>query len=185
MRLTLQHIAWACLLTGTTSCGVSRYLPPGEKLYDGASIKIQKAPEVKTGSNVLERKLTSLARPKRNKQIFGQPYKVWWWYKIGASKKEKGFKAWIRNVLGDPPVLTQDLNPLLNAKNMEALLESEGYFNSQVNADSSVKKDKIKLHYTGSVKPPYFFGPITWRLDSSQLTKDILQLPAEKSLLKS
>lgn len=185
MRRTLQHIAWVCLLTGATSCGVSRYLPPGEKLYDGASIKIQKAPEVKTGSKALERKLASLARPKRNKQIFNQHYKVWWWYKIGPSKKEKNFKAWVRNALGDPPVLTQDLNPLLNAKNMEALLASEGYFNSEVKADSSVHKDKITLHFIASVKPPHFFGPITWRLDSSQLTKAILQFPAENSLLKT
>ena len=185
MRRTLQHITWVCLLTGTTSCGVSRYLPPGEKLYDGASIKIQKAPEVKTGTNVLERKLASLARPKRNKQIFDQPYKVWWWYKIGPSKKEKGFKNWIRNALGDPPVLTQDLNPLLNSKNMEALLEGEGYFNSHVKWDSTVKKDNIKLQYIASVKHPYFFGPITWRLDSSQLSNNILQLPAANSLLKT
>jgi outer membrane protein assembly factor BamA len=185
MRLTLQHITWLCLLTGTISCGVSRHLPPGEKLYDGASIKIQKAPEVKTRSKVLERKLASLARPKRNKQIFDQPYKVWWWYKIGPSKKEKGFKVWLRNALGDPPVLTQDLNPLLNAKNMEALLEGEGYFTSQVKMDSSVDKREIKLRYIASVKPPYFLGAITWRLDSSQLTNQILQLPAEASLLKA
>ena len=184
MRRTLQHITWVCLLTGTTSCGVSRYLPPGEKLYGGASIEIQKAPEVKTGSKALERQLASLARPRRNKQILRQPYKVWWWYKIGPSKKEKGFKNWIRNVLGDPPVLTQDLNPLLNAKNMEVLLQSEGYFNSQVKSDSSVDKDNIKLKYTASVEPPYFFGPITWRLDSSLLTNAILQFPAENSLLK-
>ena len=185
MRRTLQHITWICLLTGITSCGVSKYLPPGEKLYDGASIEIQKAPEVETGSNVLERKLAALSRPKRNKKIFGLSYKVWWWYKIGPSKEEKGFKNWIRNVLGDPPVLTQDLNPLLNAKNMEALLESEGYFNSGVKVDSSFKKNKIKLHYTASVKPPYFFGPVTWRLDSSQLATDIRRLPAENSLLKT
>ena len=89
MRRMLQHIAWVCLLTGTISCSVSRYLPPGEKLYDGASITILKAPEVKTASKALERKLSALARPKRNKEIFGQPYKVWWWYKIGPSKKEK------------------------------------------------------------------------------------------------
>ena len=76
MRRTLQHITWVCLLTGTTSCGVSRYLPPGEKLYGGASIEIQKAPEVKTGSKALERQLASLARPRRNKQILRQPYKV-------------------------------------------------------------------------------------------------------------
>ena len=170
-------------MTGATSCGVSRYLPPGEKLYAGATIKIQKAPEVKTGSKTLERSLATLARPKRNKVIFGQPWKVWWWYKIGPSKEEKGFKNWIRNVLGDPPVLTQDLNPLLNARNMETLLESEGYFNSKVRADSSVNKNNIRLHYTANVERPYLFGPITWRLDSSQLSKEILQFPAGNSLL--
>jgi outer membrane protein insertion porin family len=185
MRRTLLHITWVCLLTGSASCGVSRHLPPGEKLYDGASIKIIKAPEVETRSKVLKNKLASLARPKRNKQIFNQPYKVWWWYKIGQSKKEKGFKIWLRNALGDPPVLTADLNPLLNAKNMEALLHSEGYFNSVVKADSSVKKNEIRLQYSASVTSPYFFGPISWRLDSSQLTNQILQLPAENSLLKT
>ena len=67
---------------------------------------------------------------------------------------------------------------------MEVLLQSEGYFNSQVKSDSSVDKDNIKLKYTASVEPPYFFGPITWRLDSSLLTNAILQFPAENSLLK-
>jgi outer membrane protein insertion porin family len=185
MRSTLLHITWVCLLTGITSCGVSRHLPPGEKLYDGASIKIIKAPEVKTGSKVLKNKLASLARPKRNKQIFGQPYKVWWWYKIGPSKKEKGFKTWFRNALGDPPVLTQDLNPSLNAKNMEVLLNSEGYFNSRVKVDSLFKKNEIRLQYSATVTSPYFFGPITWRLDSSQLTSHILQLPADNTFLKT
>src|SRR4051812_9851975 len=136
MRQALQHITWVCLITGLAACSVSRRLPAGEKLYDGASIEIKKAPEVNTRTKVLKRSLTSLARPKRNKKIFGVYYKVWWWYMIGTSKKEKGFKAWIRNVLGDPPVLTQDLNPSLNGKNMEALLESEGYFNSLVKVDS-------------------------------------------------
>src|SRR5918993_2388046 len=159
MTRTLQHITWACLLIGTTSCGVSRYLPPGEKLYDGASIKINKAGQVNTRSEVLEKKLAALARPKRNKQIFDQHYKVWWWYKIGPSKKEKGFKTWLRNALGDPPVLTQDLNPSLNAKNMEVLLNSEGYFNSLVKVDSLFKKNEIRLQYTASVTSPYFFGP--------------------------
>ena len=185
MSRPLIHMAWVCLLTGFTSCGVSRYLPPGEKLYDGASIKIMKEPEVKTSEKALKSKLASLARPKRNKQIFDQPYKVWWWYKIGQSKKGKGFKTWLRNALGDPPVLTADLNPLLNAKNMETLLESEGYFNSRVEVDSSFKKNEIRLHYHASVTSPYYFGPIAWRLDSSRLTTHLLELPLENSLLKT
>src|SRR5688500_1339357 len=103
MRRSLHHIIWAYVIISCGSCGVTRYLPPGQQLYDGASIDIQKAPEVKTKDGVLHNKLKPLARPKRNKKLFGQFYKVWWWYKIGPSKQEKGFKVWLRNTLGDAP----------------------------------------------------------------------------------
>src|SRR5688572_17329509 len=138
MRQLLQYIVWVFLILFSGSCGVNRYLPPGEKLYNGASIKIEKEPAVKTKAAALQKKLEPLATPKRNKRLFGQPYKVWWWYVIGPSKKEKGFKLWLRNTLGDPPVLTQDLNPVMTAQNMQVLLEHEGYFNSQVNVDTSI-----------------------------------------------
>src|SRR5690349_20083517 len=109
----------------SVSCGVNRYLPPGENLYDGASIKIEKAPMVKTRSSVLKNQIAPLAVPKRNKRLLGMPYSVWWWYVIGQPKKEKGFKAWLRNTLGDAPVLSQDLNPLINVEKMQRLLENE------------------------------------------------------------
>src|SRR5687768_12354201 len=101
MRRMLQHIMCVLLIVGSSSCGVNRYLPPGEKLYNGASIKVEKPPEVKTKVDAIQNKLEPLATPKRNKRLFGQPYKVWWWYVIGPSKKEKGFKIWLRNTLGD------------------------------------------------------------------------------------
>ena len=181
----LADIIWLFLGIGCSSCGVNRYLPPGEKLYKGASIKVEKAPQVKTKTSALENKLAALATPKRNKQLFGSPYKVWWWYVIGQPKKEKGFKVWLRNTLGEAPVLSQDLNPLVNAQNMQTLLENEGYFNSQVAVDTSITKNKIKLHYVAKVKRPYLFSTVTWRLDSTRLAKDLLRLPMEESLLKT
>lgn len=185
MRKLLQHIMWLLLIVGSGSCSVNRYLPAEEKLYNGATIKISKAPEIKVKEASIQSKLSSLATPKRNKRLLGEPYKVWWWYVIGQPKKEKGFKAWLRNTLGQPPVLSGDLNPELNAQNMQALLETEGYFNSKVSVDTSIKKKKIKLHYQARVARPYQFGPITWQLDSSQLARDILQLPKVGSLLKT
>src|SRR5215217_7402292 len=99
MRGLFQYIIWTFLVLGSGACGVNRYLPPREKLYDGASIKIEKATGVKTKVSVIQKKMASLATPKRNKRLFGKPYKVWWWYVIGQSKKEKGFKVWLRNTL--------------------------------------------------------------------------------------
>jgi outer membrane protein assembly factor BamA len=164
---------------------VNRYLQPGQRLYDGATIKVEMPQGVKTKASVIEKKLKPLATPKRNKHLFGKPYRVWWWYIFGQPKKEKGFKTWLRNTLGEPPVFGEDLNPELNAQNMQSLLESEGYFNSQVLADTTFPEKRIKLFYLATVKRPYMLGHISWRTDSSQLAKDLLNLPKEGSLLKT
>src|SRR3954471_8113946 len=130
------------LLTAGFSCGVKRHLPSGKKLYYGAEFKISKAPEVKTKTIEIKNSLMKYASPKRNKFLFGQPYKLWWWYKIGQPKKDKGFKNWLRNAIGEPPVFFSDLKPELNSQSMQTLLENDGNFNSKVTFDSSTKKNK-------------------------------------------
>src|SRR5688572_29181601 len=137
MRWLLQYSICLVLLIGSESCGVNRRLQPGQQLYDGAKITVEMQQGTKIKASAIEKKLKPLATPKRNKRLFGKPYKVWWWYVIGQPKKEKGFKTWLRNTLGEPPVLGEDLNPELNAQNMQALLENEGHFNSVVMVDTS------------------------------------------------
>ena len=118
MRCLLQYFSCFILLIGSASCGVNRRLQPGQQLYDGATIKVDIPQGIKTKTSTIEKKLKALATPKRNKRLFGKPYKVWWWYVIGQPKKEKGFKAWLRNTLGEPPVLATDLNPELNSNTL-------------------------------------------------------------------
>ena len=79
----------------------------------------------------MKKQLAGSCQPKKNKMIFGMPYKVWWWYKIGEPKKQKGFKYWLRNKLGEEPVLSSRVKPTANALNMKAALQNEGYFESQ------------------------------------------------------
>ena len=172
------------LLTAGFSCSVKRYLPTGEKLYSGADIKISKAPQVKTKTIEIRNNLANYATPKRNKLLFGQPYKLWWWYKIGQPKKEKGFKNWLRNVIGEPPVFFSGLTPEINAQSMQTQLENDGYFNSQVRFDSSMKKNKGKIIYAATVQRPYLVGKISWIPDSSSVAKALAALPHEGALLQ-
>jgi outer membrane protein assembly factor BamA len=185
MRKVLHHIVFIFLVVASCSCGVNRRLPAGEKLYYGAEVNIEKKPEVKTKTSVLRKKLAGIATPKRNKMLFGMPYKVWWWYVIGQPKKEKGFKNWLRNTLGEAPILSQNLNPALNVQNMKALLENEGYFNSTVVGDTLSRKKKIKVRYQARVERPYLIGSVKWRLDTSRLEKDIIHLPNNETKLKT
>jgi outer membrane protein insertion porin family len=185
VRLKLRNIVILLGMWGCCSCGVNRYLPPGQKLYDGARVEVIKAPEIKTSAASLKNELAGIATPKNNKWFLGMPYKVWWWYMIGKPKKEDGFKAWYRNVLGDPPVLSQSVDPALNARNMMARLENEGYFNSVVTGDTVVEKNKFKAVYRARIARPYSIRSTGWRLDSSRLAKDIQSLPREESHLKT
>src|SRR5262245_34874962 len=123
---------WLLVVFIAAGCSVSKYLPPGEKLYRGADIKVIKEDSVHTSKRSLKKQLKLTVKPKANKFLFGQPYKVWWWYVIGETKKQKGLKYWLRSKLGEPPVLSSRVNAAVTAENMQAYLENNGYFHSAV-----------------------------------------------------
>ncbi len=152
-----------------SGCSVKKYLPPGEKLYRGASITIKKEQNAKISSRSVKSQLKLVARPKTNTFLLGQPYKVWWWYVIGAPKKPTGFKAWLRKTLGEAPVLSSRVKPKATAELMQASLENSGYFHSVVSGDTMHKNEYVKASYTARVFPPYKIKDITWVSDSSPL----------------
>lgn len=167
------------------SCSVKRFLPPGEKLYKGAGIKVEKNSTVKTSKSSLRKKMKVALRPKRNKFVLGQPYKVWWWYVIGEPKRKKGLRTFLRDKLGEPPVLSSNVNPVTTAENMEALLENYGYFHSQVEGDTAAQGYFLKAHYSALVEQQYMIKKITWVSDSSTLLTILEKEQQKESLLKA
>ena len=107
------------------SCSVKKYLPAGEKLYDGAVVEMELAPGVKEKKSSLIKPLEDLVKPKRNKMFLGNPNKLWRWYAIGASKEEKGFKHWLREKTGEPPVLSSSVDLHVNTQNMQDIFRLE------------------------------------------------------------
>ncbi|MEO7046201.1 MAG: hypothetical protein ABI091_12905, partial [Ferruginibacter sp.] len=120
MRYVIFYIL---LLMFASSCTVQRFLPPGEKLYRGATINVTKDSATKGTKGQLKDMLKLAASPTPNKFLLGQPYKVWFWYVIGQPKSEKGFKAFLRKKLGEPPVLSNRVNSKSTAENMQSLME--------------------------------------------------------------
>ena len=162
------------LLLVISSCSVQRFLPPGEKLYRGSTVKITREKDVKTSTKTLKAQLNAQAKPKHNKFLLGQPWKVWWWYKIGEPKRPKGLKAFLRSKLGEPPVLSSRVNAVSSAENMQAFLENNGYFHSTVHGDTTNKSYFTTAHYTADIFPQYKLRNITWVSDSSELMKALM-----------
>jgi outer membrane protein insertion porin family len=159
------------ILALASSCSVAKYLPPGEKLYRGATVTVERHKDVKTSEKSLRKQLKQSARPKTNKFILGQPYKVWWWYVIGEPKREKGLKAFLRNKLGEPPVLSSRVNAPVTAENMNAYLENLGYFHSAVTGDTINSGYFTKAIYKATVLPQHTLRNITWVNDSTPILK--------------
>ena len=184
MKLALKIINVLIVLF-LSSCSVQKYMPAGERLYRGASIKIEKDSATTTSKKTLKRTLNLAVVPKENKYLLGQPYKVWWWYKIGQPKRESGLKAFLRKKLGEAPVFASKINTKVSAENMQSLMENIGYFHTTVQGDTShVGSYFIKANYIAQVKPQYKIAKIDWVGDSNALFKTLENNSQKRGLLK-
>ncbi|MCW3090234.1 MAG: hypothetical protein JWP81_1303 [Ferruginibacter sp.] len=166
-----------------SSCGVQRFLPPGERLYRGATITVEKDSAVKVSSRQLRKQLELADKPGGNKFAVGQPYKVWWWFVIGEPKRPNGVRAFFRNKLGAPPILSSMVNPSVTAQHMQAFLENLGYFHSVVSGDTINNGYMTRAIYKAHVLPQYTIKNISWVNDSLPLVK-LLQQHQQKGILQ-
>lgn len=171
----MKKFLYILLIASLSSCSVQKFLPEGERLYKGAEIKLTKDAEVTQKNKALKTLMNSAISPRPNKYFLGQPWKVWWWYKIGEPKREKGFKAFLRNKLGEPPVLSSRVKVESTAENIQSLMENNGYFKTSVQGDTTNFKYFTKAVYTAQVKPQYIINEVKWVTDSSRLMKAILR----------
>ncbi len=178
-----QCLYGVILIALCAGCSVRRFLPEGESMYRGPSIEVQRQPNTKTSKRQLQKQLTLAVRPKANKFFLGQPYKVWWWYVIGEPKRKKGVRAYFRNRLGAPPVLSSKINASVTAENMQAFLENRGYFHSTVSGDTINDRYFVRAVYKANVFPEYTIKNVIWVNDSSDLVK-LLQEKQREGILK-
>lgn len=179
----MKKLCYITLVVLFSSCSVQKFLPEGERLYKGAEVKVTKDTAVKQSSKELKALIKSAVSPRPNKYFLGQPWKVWWWYKIGEPKREKGFKAFLRNKLGEPPVLSSRVKVESTAENIQSLMENNGYFKTTVQGDTNNFSYYTKAVYTAQVKPQYTINKIEWVTDSSDIMRAILRTRG-RSLLR-
>ena len=181
----MYNLLLACLLTGAlASCGVTRYLPEGERFYNGALIILQNDSLDKKQKKALAGSLNSLIRPVPNKKLLGVKTKLWWYYKAGNPKNDKSLKGWMKNKLGEPPVYLSMTNPKNTRAVLENFLENKGYF--QATVKDSLISDSTQGKYLYTVIPGhrYTIRQVSFSGDSAGPSGYIQQVASE-SLLKS
>ncbi|RZK54568.1 MAG: hypothetical protein EOO91_15695, partial [Pedobacter sp.] len=164
----------ACLVVA--SCSTTRRLKPGQYLYTGAEINInpdssKRIDDQKEVKKTLENK----TRPRPNKSILGIKYKLLIHNLAPDTVKPKGIGNWLKNKIGEPPVLLSEVKIKYNNDVLKSYLISQGYLQAEVTGDTVVKGKKGKAIYTTNTGIRYKINSITFPKDTGVLTHIIDQ----------
>jgi outer membrane protein insertion porin family len=174
-----------CVVIVFSGCRGTRFLNEGEAFYTGSKINFETQGRRVGRKRVLEKELQDLIIPKPNSTVLGMRPGVWFYYVAGTPKKKKGIKSFIKNKLGQPPVLMKDVNPEVMAKALGSQLFNEGYFKSSVSAEVKTKGKEGKVIYTVKISRPYRLDSIRYPNPRDSVYAAIVRTLKEKSLIKT
>lgn len=162
------------LVLFATSCSSTKHLPEGELLYTGATVKVVKDTNVTAKQRrLLQAKLKEIPRPIPNKKFLGIRYKLFFYNLAGDVKKEKGFRHWLRNTLGEAPVLFSQVDLEYNRALLQNFSENNGYFNTRTSADSTKHGKRVTAEYKVTPGKQYKIKSVEFPSDSSAIGKAV------------
>jgi outer membrane protein assembly factor BamA len=148
------------------SCSVTHNFKPGEYLLIANNIKFNgKNPGISSSE------LSSIAKPKPNQKFLG----VWrvkaYMFHLGTKGKENSkFRTWLREKVGERPVLFDSAATLQATGEMKLYLNKVGYFYSGVSFDTKHhKKKKIVVNYLITPSAPYKLMTVEYYITDSTI----------------
>jgi len=180
MKFNVSLFAITILLS-LSACNVTKHLPDSETLYRGSVIHVQASSKKISGE--LKDELKALVRPHPNKSLLGIRYKLYFYY-VAGEPKGKGLRKFIREKLGEEPVLTSQVNLEKNRLVLENHLQNKGYFQASVKVDTTTKKRMTELEFQVFSGSQYLIRDVHFPGDSSVVCKEIRE-NSSKSQLKS
>lgn len=174
-------VASLLLLAG---CNGALLLPKGEKLYNGAKVKVKK-PNKKWDTKALEAALPkAIVLPRRNSRLLGLRPRVSIYNVFHNDKKEKGFRNWVANKLGTEPVLYQASIINSHREAMKNTAANFGFFDIEIKSKEKGILRKRRLKHTVLLHAPAkTIESLNFPADSGALEQRLQQLKSSSLLV--
>jgi outer membrane protein insertion porin family len=154
------------------SCNTTKFVPKGDALYTGATVKVEDSTLSKKEKNKVEEATANLPQPKPNSRFFGIPFKLVFYDMAGDTSKHGFIRKFLRKI-GRPPVLLSSVNLDYNVQLLENHLQNMGYFQTTASADTIVKLKKGHVNYKVTPGQVYTIKNVSFETDSSALGQAI------------
>ncbi len=151
----LQAVACILSILFLVSCSNTKYLAEGDSLFIGGNVTVTDTFLTKSERKDMETFLEENIRPRPNKTFLKMRIKLYFHNKAGEPQSERGVRNFIRNKLGEPPVLARHFDVNYDAKLLENKMHNIGYFQSSVSGITTEKKKRVKVHFEAATGPQY------------------------------
>lgn len=182
LKKYIKTISYVTVVVGVTSCSNTKFLKEGQFLYTGAKIEVKSDSLGKKEKNNLSEALVGQLRPKPNSSFLGLRPRLYIWNITKEPTKDKGIRNWLKNKIGEKPVLLGDVDQEFNRKIIVNFSENKGYFNAQASSDTVSKNKKAQVIYTLKPGSRYVMNKISFPADSSQINKEIQAIKGDSYL---
>jgi outer membrane protein assembly factor BamA len=163
------------------SCNSTKYVPKGDALYTGASVKVNDSTLSKKEKKRLVTLTSALSRPLPNSKFLGISFKLFFYNLAGNPAKKNFFRKLFRKI-GQPPVLLSSVDVEYNSKLLQNYLENIGYFQAESNGDTVVKRGKAHANYTLMPGRVYTIKTVEFKTDSTALGRAIKETKSKSFL---
>jgi outer membrane protein insertion porin family len=171
---------FAVMLSG---CSTTKTLGEDEKLFTGHEVEIVDKPFL--GKIGMKGEIKGLTEPPPNNKLMGLfPLGLWFYNLAGDSVPEKGFRHWVQEKLGEPPVVYKPYFTERTENNIQDYLFSKGYFDSDIRSDIKTDDKKVKSVYTIETKERYTLDTIVFPDTTDSLSKYI-NVSLQETLLEA
>jgi outer membrane protein insertion porin family len=157
------------------ACSNTKHIPKNDRLFRGSKVVIHDNEATRKEKKVLKNDLAGIVRPRPNTKFLGFRLKLSLYNLAGGDPgKKKGIRNWLRNKVGEPPVLASSVHLDVNRNLMVNLLQNRGFFHATARArfDSAIRK-KTRAIFDINTGPQYTINKVVFRKDSSLISNDI------------
>lgn len=183
MKVDINYIVICLILIfGLYSCSVEKYIPEGERLYSGGTIKIEADSTLKNQSG-LKSELQDVLSPTPNSKFLGMQPGLYFYYK--NQKEQNSFiTRWLYKKIGEEPVYQSDVDPLKVEEILLNRLENKGFFFSSAGSSITEKDKRAYVNYKLKVNTPYLMHKFQLDSMASPLFQDVEKITKDSPLLE-
>ncbi len=165
------------------ACSTTKNLRDGQLLYQKSNILITDAKENR--GKVSADELSEYVIPEANRKFLNIfPFRLWWYNLAGDDVPDKGFRNWLKNKVGEAPVLFKNYQLESSKSELHAALNNRGFFHHELSAEVVQKRKKAYVNYRIRLNQPFTIDTLLYPKVTDTLTQ-YMQGLASDALIKS